>query len=79
MVYRPFVELQFNWGAWKGTWSDNIKVGPISTMKDIIGIWCPNSKPDVYILRKHPGLARLKPEESGAEFEDGDPANEVDD
>lgn len=53
-----------------GVWSTELKVMNVSNIHALIGIWEYNKK--VYILRKHPGLEWLTPEECGAEEEEGD-------
>jgi hypothetical protein len=67
VVYHPIINLQQQLGRWKGNWSQNIEVLSASALRDKIGIWTWNE--NVHILRKHPALDYLKPEERGAEEE----------
>ncbi|TFK38319.1 hypothetical protein BDQ12DRAFT_605726, partial [Crucibulum laeve] len=66
-VYQPLHNVIQTLGTvLRGNWSNEIKVLNISMVVDIIGIWSPSDDAkNIYILRKHPGLAHLNEEESG--------------
>jgi hypothetical protein len=70
VVYRPLRNTQQVLQRWRGYWSENIAVLPVSAISDKIGIWSISKW--VYMLRKHPGLALLNPEESGQSETDGE-------
>ena len=58
----------------EGKWEDSVKetmlVLPANKIISLVGIWA--RKKSVWILRKHPGLAMLTPEECAIEVsEDG--------
>ena len=46
-----------------GKWGSEIQVLPVSSIHAIVGIWEYEVSKNVYILRKHPGLEWLTPEE----------------
>lgn len=53
-------------GTLRGKWSSELQVLPLSSIKAIVGIWeykGEGSTHNIYILRKHPGLEWLTPEE----------------
>ncbi|EGO04533.1 hypothetical protein SERLA73DRAFT_149001 [Serpula lacrymans var. lacrymans S7.3] len=61
VVYHPLLDVQCTLNVWRGKWAKDIKVLPISSIVDIVGIWCYNSR--VYVLQKYPGLEWLTEEE----------------
>lgn len=63
VVYHPIIQKQKQLTVWRGCWSQEIRVLPVKKITGLIGIWC--NKRRVYILRKHPGLAWLSPEDLG--------------
>jgi hypothetical protein len=65
VVYRPVVEKFGVVGRWGGEWSEEIRVMETSCLISLIGIWEYESR--VHILRKHPGLDMLSPDECGFE------------
>ena len=65
MVYYAVVEKFGVVGRWCGKWSEEIKVMETSRLVNLIGIWEYESR--VHILRKHPGLDMLSPDECGFE------------
>lgn len=77
VLYHPVVDLHLALKRWKGTWSEDIRVLPVSAICHLIAIW--NHEQAVYILRKHPGLEMLTPEEAGSTIEDGDNDDDNDD
>ena len=68
VVYHPISNLQRLLRRWKGNWSNTIKVLPVAKLQDKIAIW--TWKTNIHVLRKHPGLAHLKPEDRGGCNED---------
>ena len=60
-------------GQLRGKWDRNtIHATEISAIVDIVGIWEPgnlNESKNVYVLRKHPAIALLSPEELGKDSE----------
>ena len=65
VVYCPVVERFGVVGRWCGRWSEEIKVMETSRLTSLVGIWEFESR--VHILRRHPGLDMLSPEECGFE------------
>ena len=63
VVYHPLIERQTFCGRWYGKWSPTVYVLEISAIVSLIGIWTYNDH--VHILRRHPGLTMLAPDESG--------------
>lgn len=56
----------------RGQWiQDEIHVTDATNIIDIVAIWEAKKNQNIYILRKHPGLAILRTEECGQEFDDG--------
>ena len=68
VVYHPLIEHQKLFGRWYGKWSPALYVLETSAIVSLIGIWTYNDH--VHILRKHPGLTLLTPEECGINSED---------
>jgi hypothetical protein len=62
MVYRPLRQCEQVLRRWRGIWSNDIEVLPISAVKAVVGIWSYLQR--VYVLQKHPGLSLLNAEES---------------
>ena len=48
---------------WRGIWKKEVDVMAVSGIHSVVGIW--SGQKNVYILRKHPGLSLLSPEELG--------------
>ena len=69
VVYHQLSGCEQVLQKWRGVWSNDIKVLPVSKITSLVGIWCYQKW--VYILRKHPGLALLNVEESGIGGENG--------
>lgn len=69
VVYQQLSGCEQVLQKWRGVWSNDIKVLPVSKITSLVGIWCYQKW--VYILRKHPGLALLNVEESGIGGENG--------
>jgi hypothetical protein len=63
VVYCPVVEKFGVVGKWCGKWAEEIRVMETSRLINLIGIWEFESR--VHILRRHPGLDMLSPEECG--------------
>ncbi len=63
VAYHPLVHMEQVLKRWRGVWSTDVQVLPISAIHSVVGVWSYHS--NVYILRKHPGLALLSAEESG--------------
>jgi hypothetical protein len=68
VVYHPLIECHKQFGRWFGKWSSSIYVLETSAIVSLIGIWTYNDH--VHILRRHPGLTLLKPDEYGVNSED---------
>jgi hypothetical protein len=62
IVYWPLHQCEQVLRQWRGIWSNDIEVLPISAVKAVVGIWSYQQR--VYVLRKHPGLSLLNAEES---------------
>jgi hypothetical protein len=67
MVYHPLVKVNKVLNVWRGVWSDDIEVLPVSALHGLVGIWCLGESEHIYVLRKHPGLSILNQEECGQE------------
>jgi len=67
VVYHPLTECHQRFGRWSGKWSTNVFALETSAIVSLIGIW--TYKDCVHILRRHPGLTLLTPDECGL---DGD-------
>ncbi len=65
VVYHALIEQQKLYGRWYGKWSPSVYVLKVSDIVSLIGIWTYNSH--VHILRKHPGLTLLTPDECDAD------------
>ena len=63
VVYHSLIERQKQFGRWYGKWAPTLYVLETSAIVGLIGIWTYNN--NVHILRRHPGLTLLTPEESG--------------
>jgi hypothetical protein len=68
VVYTPLEQRSepFNLYA-RGVWGASYQALPVSWIRDVGGIWKHSLKTRVHILRKHPGLSFLTPEELGQE------------
>jgi hypothetical protein len=67
VVYHPLIERCKLFGRWYGKWSTSVYVLETSAIVGLIGIWTYNDH--VHILRKHPGLTLLTPDECGIDSE----------
>jgi hypothetical protein len=65
VVYHAVVDKFGVVGRWGGKWSKEIRVVETSRLIGLIGIW--EYKSRVHILRRHPGLDMLSPDECGFE------------
>jgi Transposase family tnp2 len=63
VAYRPLSRIKTVLGVYRGEWSEEIKILPVSSLVNLIGIWSSGER--VYVLRKHPGLLWLSDEERG--------------
>ena len=63
VVYHPLMNAHQVLRRWRGSWSSNIEVLPVTSLHAIVGIL--EFGKYTYILRKHPGLDLLNPEETG--------------
>lgn len=70
VVYHPVINLHLSLKRWVGNLSKRMEVLPVSALVALIGVW--NWGESVHILRKHPGLEMLTPEESGCTADDSD-------
>ena len=68
VVYHPLIERCKLFGRWYGKWSPSLFVLETSAIVSLIGIW--THKDHVHILRRHPGLTLLTPEEYGISSKD---------
>jgi hypothetical protein len=66
-VYSPLINRETPLGCIRGKWDASTpKAINGRHIRDIVGIWsAPSVSHRVYILRKHPGLSLLSPEETG--------------
>lgn len=68
LVYHPFQLMGRPYETIKGVWQPELAVLPISHINAVVAKWEPNDLNNkVYILRKHPALDWLTPEERGIE------------
>jgi len=65
VIYYPVNNCHQMLKKWRGVWSDKMEVLSTAAIHSLVGIWTYES--NVYILRKHPGLAFLSEEEVGKE------------
>ena len=72
VVYYPVLRIESKYGALRGEWGTEPQVLPLSMVSAIVGIWQREDSRNVYILRKHPGLDWLSPEERSLREEDLD-------
>ncbi|KAH9017034.1 hypothetical protein EDB85DRAFT_1817566, partial [Lactarius pseudohatsudake] len=61
VVYHPLVERHQLFGRWYGEWSSKVYVLETSAIVSLVGIWTYSNH--VHILRRHPGLTLLTPDE----------------
>lgn len=77
VVYYPLVNVESKVGTLRGQWGTSLQVLPISYIAAIVGIWEYAENGTIYMLRKHPGLEWLTPEERDTP-EDGEDGREED-
>jgi len=65
MIYYPLVDRFGVLGRWGGKWSRDMMVMETSKLINLVGIWEYQGR--VHILRRHPGLDMMNPEECGLE------------
>lgn len=66
MVYTPLTKLNIILNYPRGQWDTRLKkVANIDDIISLVGIWEAEESKNVYILRKHPGLAMLQDDECG--------------
>ena len=63
VAYYPLIGRHKLFGRWYGKWSTTVYVLETSAIVSLVGIWTYNNH--VHILRKHPGLTLLTPDECG--------------
>ncbi|KAI0037490.1 hypothetical protein FA95DRAFT_1506916 [Auriscalpium vulgare] len=63
VVFYPMINLKQSFNRWKGNWSPTIQVCSVSQIRHMVGVIQYEDR--VHILRKHPGLSMLTPEELG--------------
>jgi hypothetical protein len=69
-IYKPLVNVRSTLNCLEGDWEEQAMLAlNASDIISLVGIWA--GKKSVWILRKHPGLAMLTPEECRAEVSDG--------
>ena len=68
VVYHPLIDHCKLFGRWYGKWSPSLSVLETSAIVSLVGIWTYNGC--VHILRKHPGLTLLTPDECDISNED---------
>jgi len=69
-IYKPLVKVRQTLNCLEGQWQEGTMLAlNASDIISLVGIWGGNNS--VWILRKHPGLAMLTPEECGIEDSDG--------
>jgi hypothetical protein len=68
VVYCPLIERSLLFGRWYGKWSPSLYVLETSAIVSLVGIWAYNDH--VHIMRKHPGLYLLTPDECGIDAEE---------
>ena len=64
VIYHRLINQQQIYGAWNGTWAQNLSVLLVKSITNKIGIWQYNTSRPVWLLRKHPGLAMLSAAET---------------
>ncbi|KAF8879367.1 hypothetical protein BD779DRAFT_1446976 [Infundibulicybe gibba] len=78
-VYHPLGNVKSVLGCTRGQWLPHIAVLNVEKIIDIVGIWLAEKTGNVYILRKHPGLALLTADECGKdpELEEGEDPDDL--
>lgn len=74
-IYTPLINVQQVLRTQiRGKWESPtiLKVIEASQILDIVGIWSAEASENIYVLRKHPGLAMLSAVECGNEDEGND-------
>ena len=70
VIYKPLVKVKLTLNCLEGEWEEGIMLAlHASDIISLVGIW--TGKKSVWILRKHPGLAILSPEECAIEVSEG--------
>ncbi|KAF8809876.1 hypothetical protein BYT27DRAFT_7077462 [Phlegmacium glaucopus] len=70
VIYKPLVNVKRILNCLEGQWQEGTMLAlNANDIISLVGIWA--GKNSVWILRKHPGLAMLTPEECGIEDSDG--------
>ena len=81
VAFTPLEDVQIVLGFPRGQWNTiSVKVVNVIDIISIVAIWEADSETsrNIYILRKHPGLAMLRDDECGIENEkDGIDSNEA--
>lgn len=68
VAYTPLDKVQIVLGFPRGKWNNSlVKVANIIDIISIVAIWEAETSRNIYILRKHPGLAMLQDYECGIE------------
>jgi hypothetical protein len=72
VIYTPLINVQQVLRTQiRGKWESPtiLKVIEASHILDLVGIWSAEASKNIYVLRKHPGLAMLSAVECGKEDE----------
>ena len=70
VIYKPLVKVKLTLNCLKGEWEEGTMLAlHASDITSLVGIWAGENS--VWILRKHPGLAILTPEECAIEVSKG--------
>jgi len=71
VIYKPLVKVRLTLNCLEGEWGEGIMLAlHASDIISLVGIWA--GKDSLWILRKHPGLAMLTPEECASEGGEGE-------
>lgn len=69
-VFIPLVKVKQSFGSIRGVWDTSFDVIETKDIVDIVGIWHGITSQQIYMIRKHPGLALLSPLELGTDPND---------
>lgn len=68
VAYTPLEEVQIVLGFPRGKWNTGlVKVANTIDITSLVAVWEAETSRNIYILRKHPGLAMLQDDECGIE------------
>ena len=70
VIYYPILDVESKHNTLRGKWGHELQVLSLQNIYAIVGIWQMEGRQQVYILRKHPALEWLTPEERNIREED---------